>query len=75
LVSQGFDAFARVLAQTLDAPVIARDAHDRAVQQAPLLQAVERAERHHLRQVTGDAEDHQRVCVLTLDGFDHSTWI
>ncbi len=55
------DAFAGVLAQVLERPVVARDPDDRAVQEAALLQAVERAEGHHLREVAGDPEDHEHV--------------
>ncbi len=56
-----FDTRARVLAQVLERPVVARDADDRAVQEAALLQAVERVEGHHLREVPGDPEDHEHV--------------
>ena len=38
------------------------DADDRAAQQAPLLEAVERMERHHLGEVARDPEDHEHVC-------------
>ncbi len=62
------DAFAGVLPEVLERPVIARDTNDRAVQQAAHLQAVERAEGHHLGQVAGDAEDHEDVGGLALAG-------
>ena len=55
------DALAGVLAQILDRPVVDRHAHDRAVQQAALLQPVQRVEGHHLREVAGDAEDDEYV--------------
>jgi hypothetical protein len=42
-------------------PVVDRHADDRAVEQPPALQPVERAEGHDLGQVAGDPEDHQHV--------------
>ena len=56
-----FDARARVLAQMLERPIVARDAHDRTLQQPAPLQSVERAKRHHLGQIAGDAEHDQHV--------------
>src|ERR1019366_394779 len=53
-----------VFAQALDCPVVRGDADDRAVQQSACFQTVEREERHLSRQVSGDAEDHQDVCLL-----------
>ena len=61
LLAAAFDRGARALAQVLNAPVIARDANDRAVQKTTGLQPVERVEGHHLRQIAGDTEDHQHV--------------
>ena len=58
------DALARVLAQMVDGPVVARHPDDRAVQQAAALQPVQRVERHDLGQVAGDSEDHEHVCRL-----------
>src|SRR6185312_9471778 len=55
------DARLRVLAELVDAPVAAGHADDRAVEQAARLQAVQRAERHDLRQVPSDPEDHEDV--------------
>ena len=49
-------------AQLLVGPVVDRDADDRAVEQPALLEPVERAEGHHLREVAGDAEDDEDVC-------------
>ena len=60
-----FDRAARALAQILDRPVIAGDAHDRAVEQAAALEPVERMERHHLRKVAGDAEHDEHVGVAS----------
>ena len=62
------DRFAGVLAQVLERPVVARDADDRAVEQPPLLEPVQRAEGHHLREVAGDPEDHEYVGALGLAG-------
>jgi hypothetical protein len=50
-----------VLAKLLDAPVVDRDADDRAVELAARLQAIERPEGHFLRQVAGDPEYRQHV--------------
>ena len=55
------DALARVVAELRDRPVVARDPHDRAVDQATALQAVERVKGHHLGEVSGDAEDDEHV--------------
>ena len=55
------DRLAGALDELVLRPVVDGDAHDRAVQQAAGLQAVQRPERHHLRQVAGDPEDHQDV--------------
>ena len=49
------------LAQLLDGPVVAGHADDRAVQQLARLEAIERVEGHHLREIAGDAEDHEPV--------------
>ena len=63
-LSGRLDAVVGVLAEAVDAPVVGGDADDRAVQQAPSLEAVERVQRHHPGQVAGDAEHHERpgVC-------------
>ena len=47
--------------ELLDRPWAAGHADDRAVQQAAPLEPVERVEGHHAREVTRDAEDHERV--------------
>ena len=57
----GADRVAGVLAQLLVVPVVDRDADDRAVELAALLQPVERPEGHFLRQVAADPEDRQHV--------------
>ena len=56
-----FDTRAGVLAQVIERPIVARDTDDRTVQEPPLLQAIERAEGHHLGEIAGDAEDDQHV--------------
>ena len=58
------DRRARAIDELLDGPVIDRNADDRAVDQAPPLEPVQRAERHHLREVTGDPERDEHVCRL-----------
>ena len=55
------DRAARVRAQVLEGPVVDRDADDRTGQQAASLQAVQRPERHDLREVAGDAEGDEHV--------------
>ena len=55
------DRLARAPAQIVDGPVVDRDADDRAVDEPALLQPVERAEGHDLREVTGDPEHHEDV--------------
>ena len=57
------------LDQVLERPVVERDAHDRTAQEASLLQAVERAERHHAREVARDPEDHEDVGSLAFARF------
>ena len=47
--------------ELLGAPVVDRDADDRAIEEVSLLEAVERPEGHDLRQVAGDPEDHEDV--------------
>jgi hypothetical protein len=42
-------------------PVVDRNADDRAVEQPAPLEAVERPERHDLREITGDPEGHEDV--------------
>jgi hypothetical protein len=69
------DRLPRVLPQVLDGPVLGSDAHDRAIQQPPLLEPVERAQRHLAGEVAGDPEDHQRIGrrhgrVLAVGGHD-----
>lgn len=58
----------RAVDELIEGPVVGRHPHDRAVQQAPLLEAVQRPEGHHLGEVTGDAEDHERVTGLVCVG-------
>ena len=55
------DALAGVVAQLLERPVVAGHAEDRAVEQPPALEAVQRVEGHDLRQVSGDAEYHEDI--------------
>ena len=57
----GLDRLPGVLAEVLVGPVVDGDADDRAVEQAPLLEPVERVEGHHLRQIAGDPEDDEHV--------------
>src|SRR5262249_19127750 len=63
-----FDAFAGVLAQVLDRPIVTGDPDDRAVEKSPQLEPIERTEGHHLREVAGDPEDHQKVGGLGFAG-------
>ena len=52
--------------ELLVGPVVDGDADDRAVEEAAGLEPVERAKRHHLRQVAGDPEDDEDVGRLGL---------
>ena len=61
-LAAGLDRRARVGAQVVIAPRVGRDAEDRALQQPPALEPVQRPERHHPRQVAADAEDDEDVC-------------
>ena len=70
-VSDRRDRVAGALAQVVDRPVVDRDADDRAVQQAAGLQVVQRLERHHPREVAGDAEHDQHVGRLLPTGRGH----
>ena len=56
------------LDELLDRPVVDGHADDRAVEQAAPLEPVQRPERHHLRQVTCDPEDHEDVGRLLSAG-------
>ena len=60
------DRFARACDQLLDRPVVDRDSDDRAIQQTALLEAIERAERHHPGEVAGDPERHEDVSLLVI---------
>ncbi len=66
LLSGALDALPRVVAQVLDRPVVDGHADDRAVQEPPPLEPVERPEGHHLRQIAGDAEHDEHVRRLLL---------
>jgi hypothetical protein len=66
LLARAHDRLARTLAQLVVGPVVDRDADDRAVEEAALLEPVERAKRHHFRQVAGDAEDDENIGRLRL---------
>ena len=61
LLTGALDGRAGMLAELVVAPVLDRDAQDRAVQQASSLQPVQRPERHDLGEVTCDAEAHESV--------------
>jgi hypothetical protein len=55
------DRVAGTLLQLVERPVVDRDPEDRAVEQAALLEPVERAEGHHLGEVAGDPERDEDV--------------
>ncbi len=61
LPGRGLDRLAGVLTKVLLRPVVEGDADDRAVEQAPGLEPVERVEGHHLGQIAGDAEADEDV--------------
>jgi hypothetical protein len=60
-LARALDRLARAVLQLIDGPVVDGHADDRAVEQAPLLEPVERVEGHHLRQVARDPEDDEDV--------------
>ena len=55
------DRLARPLDQLIHGPVVDRHADHRAVEQPALLEPVQRAERHHLREIAGDAEGDEDI--------------
>ena len=61
LLARAFDRLAGAVLQLVDGPVVHGHADDRTVDQAPPLEAVERHERHHLREVARDSEGHEDV--------------
>ena len=65
-LARSLDRRSGALLQVLDRPIVDRNADDRAVEQPASLEAVERHERHHLRQVAGDSKGDEDVCGLTL---------
>ncbi len=65
-LARSLDRLARALAQLVDVPVVDGDADDRAIEQAATLEPVQRPERHHLREIAGDPEDHEHVCCRSL---------
>jgi hypothetical protein len=60
-LARALDRVACPLDEVVDRPVVHGDADDRAVEEAALLEPVQRAERHHLREIPRDAEDHEDV--------------
>ena len=54
--------------QLVHGPGGVRDPDDRAVEQTPLLESIQRSERHHLGQVARDAEDDEDVGRLARRG-------
>ena len=69
LLPRFHDRGARTVDELVSRPFVDGDAHDRAIEQSALLQSVERAEGHHLREVTRDPEDHEDVCRLREIGW------
>ncbi len=61
LLAGADDRVACTLHELVDRPVVEGDPDDRALQQAALLEPVQRPERHHLGQVARDPEDHEDV--------------
>ena len=64
LLARADDRVACALHELVDRPVVDGDPDDRALEQPALLEPVQRVERHHLGQVTGDPEDHEDVGLL-----------
>ena len=61
LLARSLDRRLGPLAQVGHGPVVDRDADDRAVEQPTRLEAIERPEGHHLRQVACDSEHDEHV--------------
>ncbi len=61
LLTGADDRLAGPSLEVIQAPVVHRHADDGARQQTATLEAIERSERHHLREVSGDTEDHEDV--------------
>ncbi len=61
LAGGGLDRRLCPVAELIHGPVVDRDADDRAVEQPAGFEPVEGMERHHLREVAGDPEDHKDV--------------
>ena len=61
LLARTDDRLARALDELLHGPVVDGDADDRAVEQPPQLEPIQRAERHHLREIAGDPEDDEDI--------------
>ena len=68
------DRLAGAFDELIDGPVVACDTDDRAVKKPAPFEAVERVEGHHLREIAGDPEDHQRVAVLRVGHGQVSSW-
>ena len=66
LLSGALDRRTRPLAKVFDGPVVDRHADDRAVEQPARLEAVQRPEGHHLRQVARDPEHDEHVALRLL---------
>jgi hypothetical protein len=66
LLAGADDRFARPVDQAVHRPIVDRHAKDRAIQQAPQLEPVERPEGHHLREVARDSENHEVVRACTF---------
>src|SRR5262249_39066804 len=61
LLARADDRLTGALDELVDRPLVDGDAEDRTVEQAALLEPVERAEGHHLGEVARDPEDHEMV--------------
>ena len=74
LLTGADDRLARSLDQPVDRPIVHRHTHDRAREQAALLQSVQRPERHHPRQIAGDPEHHQDIGRLLATPLPGAPW-
>jgi hypothetical protein len=61
LLARADDRLTGALDELLHRPVVERHSDDRAVQQAPPFEPVERPECHDLREIPGDPEDHEDI--------------
>jgi hypothetical protein len=61
LLARADDGRPRPVDQLAQRPVVHRHSHDRAGQKSSSFEAIQRPERHHPREITGDSEDDEDI--------------